>query len=430
MTVDLCICRYAKPGCKKCRANFLKQNGGPVIPRRYMPDAHTLGVTQQQASEAANKQRPSITITHKSKLPAPVKGTTSRGKANTAASKSWHKARTLAEPSGAAAKRRPAPTSGDKGKKRKEQQDLEHPSAKKQKTGNESASKAKQQTQKLKPAASHSPAEATPSDQRTRPGTSDQQDKPSGVRSRPKPAGGLQPAAKHSRLSVHGLPSKHQSPGYVAVASKARSKATNTRSTGPAAGSASAPVKRLGKANRPMPCTLIGSMAKAAGTASLQTKTPALAKSKGKAKSSGKSALAQTVPPRTSNVFGSRPAVKTQALAGRTAKPKSSGKVASSPAKSAHAGRADKVESLPARSAKPVTAGKDAVVPVKAGKPLAAAKIRTSQPAEMASASGQMVAAASDSKLGCSKCRFQASGCTKCRAKQAGQLTVGNLKAR
>ena len=76
-------------------------------------------------------------------------------------------------------------------------------------------------------------------------------------------------------------------------------------------------------------------------------------------------------------------------------------------------------------------ASKAASVPAKARtnsvafpKVMTAAKIHRTLSGKAATAAGHAVAAAHDSNLGCSKCRFVPTGCKKCRAKQAGQLSL------
>lgn len=83
----------------------------------------------------------------------------------------------------------------------------------------------------------------------------------------------------------------------------------------------------------------------------------------------------------------------------------------------------------------PKQASKAASVPAKARtksvaspKLMTAAKIQRTLSGKAASAAGHAVAAALDSKLGCSKCRFVPTGCKKCRAKQAGQLSLTAAK--
>jgi len=83
----------------------------------------------------------------------------------------------------------------------------------------------------------------------------------------------------------------------------------------------------------------------------------------------------------------------------------------------------------------PKQAFKAASVPAKARtklvaspKVMTAAKIQRTISGKAATAAGHAVAAALDSKLGCSKCRFVATGCKKCRAKQAGQLSLAAAK--
>ena len=83
----------------------------------------------------------------------------------------------------------------------------------------------------------------------------------------------------------------------------------------------------------------------------------------------------------------------------------------------------------------PKQASKAASVPAKARtksvaspKVMTAAKIQRTVSGKAATAAGHAVAAALDSKLGCSKCRFVPTGCKKCRAKQAGQLSLTAAK--
>ncbi len=83
----------------------------------------------------------------------------------------------------------------------------------------------------------------------------------------------------------------------------------------------------------------------------------------------------------------------------------------------------------------PKQASKAASVPAKARtksvtspKVMTAAKIQRTLSGRAATAAGHAVAAAFDSKLGCSKCRFVPTGCKKCRAKQAGQLSLTAAK--
>lgn len=369
-----------------------------------MPDARALGFTQLHPAQ------PSVLMS------ANVNGAI--GKAAAPATSQQAGSEASKEAAGA---QMPAASGAGSGKKRKQQQAVQHPSAKKQKT-------APVTLQQLSPN-KHIATAGTKGKQAVVPilATSAlQQRLPSGSKAASNAGNTPSVAQARQAASINATQAKHEQQGQklAPIAGSLSSKHAQhvtARRLSQQSHDLRTHNKVVAAADRP---TASARRSRLSVQGLPNTQQPA---------SHPKTASSRAKP---SSAAASKPSTagKVMSLVAASAKHPEASKVASVPAQStptqSNPALSTRGKSLPAQSAKPSTVSKAEPNPVKAGKPLSAARIKTSKVGAAASAAGQAAAEALESKLGCSKCRYVPSGCIRCRAKQAGQLTAGKPSAK